>query len=90
MNDFRPDEFRTDDPRYVGVERALNEFRAGRPVIIRGEEPERVVVPVDRLDADRLTAFLGLSAPDLPQLLSKRNHREVICRVCPPGCVCSA
>jgi GTP cyclohydrolase II len=69
MHDLRTDEFRTDDPRYVGVERALNEFRAGRPVIIRGEEPERLVIPVDGLDADRLAAFLGLSAPDLPHLV---------------------
>jgi GTP cyclohydrolase II len=68
MCDLRTD-LRLDDPGYIGVERALTEFHAGRPVTIRGKELERLVIPVDGLDARRLSGFLRLCAPDLPQLV---------------------
>ncbi len=71
-------DLRIDDPGYVGVERGLTEFRAGRPVIIRGLEPERLVLPFDGLDSDRLSVFLDLCAPNLPQLvITSRRARAM-------------
>jgi GTP cyclohydrolase II len=53
----------------VGVNRGIAEFHAGRPVLIAGEGETLLTLPVEGLDAERLAAFMGLSAPVLPQLV---------------------
>ena len=69
MHELGADYVRFDDPEYVGVERGLTEFRAGRPVVIRALGRGYLVLPVDGLDAGRFAIFLRLCAPDLPQLV---------------------
>jgi GTP cyclohydrolase II len=67
---------RFDDPDCVGIERGLAEFRAGRPVILRasGRGHGYVTLPVDGLDARRLSVFLGFCRPALPQLVITRRR----------------
>lgn len=52
----------------IAAERALNEFRCGRPVIVTGGG-RIVALPVDGLDAPRLAAFRQLCAPARPHLV---------------------
>jgi GTP cyclohydrolase II len=69
---------RFDDPGCVGIERALTEFRAARPLIVRGSERGFLVLPVDGLEADRLSLFLRLCSPDLPHLvITERRARTL-------------
>jgi GTP cyclohydrolase II len=56
-------------PDHVAAERALAEFRAGRPVVISGAGDAVVALPVDGLDAHRLAALEALCAPFTPQLI---------------------
>src|SRR5262245_55787615 len=53
----------------VGVGRGLAEFRAGRPVIINGGDEKVIALPVEGLDADRLTAFWQMCEPIRPRLV---------------------
>jgi GTP cyclohydrolase II len=78
MHDLRTEDGRIDDPEYVRVERALTEFRAGRPVLIRGNDLERLVVPVDGLDAARLSGFFRLCAPSAPQLVVTARRAQAM------------
>jgi len=55
-------------PDQVAAERALSEFRCGRPVLMTGEE-DSVVLPVDGMSDERLAAFRRLCAPQLPRLV---------------------
>src|SRR5438552_3527977 len=56
-------------PGQVEVERGLAEFRGGRPVRISGAGTPLIALPVDGIDARRLTAFLSFVAPIEPQLV---------------------
>lgn len=47
---------------HVAAERALSEFRCGRPVIMMGEE-SCIALPVDGMSDERLSAFRSLCAP---------------------------
>jgi GTP cyclohydrolase II len=67
-----------DHPDYVGVERGLTEFRAGRPVVLRAFGQGYLVLPVDGLDARRLSVFLDLCSPDLPQLVITRRRARAM------------
>jgi GTP cyclohydrolase II len=53
----------------IGVERAIAEFRSGRPVIVTGTHGAIVALPVDGLTADRLASFRRLCAPARPLLV---------------------
>jgi GTP cyclohydrolase II len=50
-------------PEHVAVERALSEFRCGRPVILTGVDEQTVALPVDGMSDDQLAAFRQLCAP---------------------------
>jgi GTP cyclohydrolase II len=69
MRHFGDCTVRFDDPGSVQVERGLTEFRAARPVVVRGSERSFLVLPVDGLAADRLSMFLRLCSPALPHLV---------------------
>ncbi len=52
----------------VGVQRALGELRAGRPVLIRADGSAVVALPIDGIRDDRVAAFKALCHPRSPQL----------------------
>ncbi len=61
-------------PEHVAVERALSEFRCGRPVIMNGADEQSIVLPVDGMSDDQLAAFRQLCAP-LPLRLVVTGRR---------------
>ena len=56
-------------PEQVAVERGLNEFRAGRPVLLASAEESAVLLPVDGMTDAGLSAFRQLCRPARPYLL---------------------
>ncbi|MPZ57116.1 MAG: GTP cyclohydrolase II RibA [Rhizobiales bacterium] len=56
-------------PALVGITRGLAEFRAGRPVLMTNESTSLAALPVEGLNAERLSAFAMLCAPALPRLV---------------------
>ena len=63
---------------HVGVGRGLAEFRAGRPVILSGDDRTLLCLPVEGLDSKRLIAFRALCAPKSPRLvLTGRRARSL-------------
>ena len=63
-------------PDHVAVERALSEFRCGRPVVMADEGT--VVLPVDGMTDERLIAFRRLCAPaPLRLLVTERRARSL-------------
>ncbi|HWF93679.1 MAG TPA: GTP cyclohydrolase II [Xanthobacteraceae bacterium] len=50
-------------PEHVAVERALSEFRCGRPVIMTDADERTIALPVDGMSDDQLAAFRQLCAP---------------------------
>ncbi|HEY4405174.1 MAG TPA: GTP cyclohydrolase II RibA [Xanthobacteraceae bacterium] len=50
-------------PQHVAVERALSEFRCGRPVIMTDADERIVALPVDGMSDEQLAAFRQLCAP---------------------------
>ena len=64
-------------PDRVMVQRALAEFRAGRPVVVSSAQRDfRVALPVDGLDAGKLAAFRALCAPMKPKLVITARRAE--------------
>jgi GTP cyclohydrolase II len=53
----------------IAAERAIAEFRSGRPVIVTGTHGAIVALPVDGLAEDRLASFRMLCAPGVPRLV---------------------
>jgi GTP cyclohydrolase II len=49
-------------PEHVAVERALSEFRCGRPVIITAVDEPTIALPVDGMSDDQLAGFRQLCA----------------------------
>jgi GTP cyclohydrolase II len=69
----------------VGVGRGLAEFRAGRPVLIRGAGETLITLPVEGLDPERLAAFRALCAPIAPRLvITGRRARSLGVEVTDP------
>src|SRR5258708_37452847 len=65
-------------PEHVAVERALCEFRCGRPVIMAAEEVQAVSLPVDGMSDDQLAAFRQLCAPAaLKLVVTERRARSL-------------
>ena len=48
------------------VERALAEFKAGRPILIRSGSETVMALPVDGMTDETLAAFHQLCRPELP------------------------
>jgi GTP cyclohydrolase II len=63
-------------PEHVAVERALSEFRCGRPVIMTAVDEATVTLPVDGMSDDQLAAFRQLCAPAPLKLVitARRAH----------------
>jgi GTP cyclohydrolase II len=62
----------------VGTGRGIGEFRAGRPILITGGGETLIALPVEGLDADRLSAFWALCAPIRPRLvITSRRARSL-------------
>jgi GTP cyclohydrolase II len=53
----------------IGVNRGLAEFHARRPVLIRNGSEALLTLPVEGLDAQRLSEFVALCAPAVPRLV---------------------
>jgi GTP cyclohydrolase II len=53
----------------IAAERAIAEFRSGRPVIVTGAHGAIVALPVDGLTEERLASFRRLCAPARPHLV---------------------
>jgi GTP cyclohydrolase II len=56
-------------PQQVAVERALAEFRSGRPVVVTSPTETIAAMPVDGLTDETLAAFRALCAPERPHLV---------------------
>jgi GTP cyclohydrolase II len=54
---------------YTSVSRGLAEIHGRRPVLLRGKDETLLALPVDGLDAQRLSAFIALCAPAVPKLI---------------------
>jgi GTP cyclohydrolase II len=61
----------------VGVGRGLAEFRAGRPVLVTNGDT-LLTLPVEGLDARRLSAFRELCAPMMPRLVITASRARSI------------
>ena len=73
-------------PEQVAVERGLNEFRAGRPIILAWEEEMAVLLPVDGMTDAGLSAFRQLCRPARPYLLiTARRARTLGLNAMPVG-----
>lgn len=53
----------------IGVNRGLGEFHARRPVLVTGDGEALLALPVEGLDAQRLSEFRALCAPAVPRLV---------------------
>jgi GTP cyclohydrolase II len=53
----------------IDVNRGIVEFHARRPVLITGGSESLLALPVEGLDAQRLTEFITLCAPAVPRLV---------------------
>jgi GTP cyclohydrolase II len=53
----------------TGVHRGVAEFHAGRPVLITGGGETLLTLPVEGLDAQRLSQFTDFCSPALPRLV---------------------
>src|SRR4051794_37214762 len=62
----------------VSVERALSEFRSGRPVVITSASDAITALPVDGMTQDMLVAFRLLSRPVRPFLLITARRARAI------------
>jgi GTP cyclohydrolase II len=54
---------------HIAVERALAEFRSGRPVLVSNQGELALAMPVDGVDDARLASFRRLCAPAVPCLV---------------------
>ncbi|MGE3148022.1 MAG: GTP cyclohydrolase II [Pseudorhodoplanes sp.] len=66
------------EPERISVERAVAEFRAGRPVLISDDSQTLLALSVDGIDAIKFRAFVSLCAPQTPNLiLTARRARTL-------------
>ena len=66
------------EPAQVAVERALSEFRSGRPVLITSASDAITALPVDGMTETMLVAFRLLSRPVRPFLLITARRARAI------------
>jgi GTP cyclohydrolase II len=65
-------------PAQVTVERALAEFRAGRPIIIESPHDRVMVLPVDGLTDEVLAGFRQLCSPNRPFLAISAARARIL------------
>lgn len=65
-------------PDHIRVDRALAEFRSGRPVVITSDPDALIVLPAETIDAPRWTAFAKLCAPAQPALVVTRRRAHAL------------
>jgi GTP cyclohydrolase II len=65
-------------PEHVAVERALSEFRCGRPVVITRADEQALVMPVDGMSEERLIAFRRACAPMPPRLVVTERRARAL------------
>jgi GTP cyclohydrolase II len=65
-------------PDDISVDRALAEFRAGRPVLVAGSDHAVIALPVEGLTANRLAAFGRLCAPARPLLAITARRAQAL------------
>ena len=63
-------------PQHVAVERALSEFRCGRPVIMTDSDERTIALPVDGMSDEQLAAFRQLCAPALLRLVVTERRAD--------------
>jgi GTP cyclohydrolase II len=63
-------------PQHVAVERALSEFRCGRPVIMTHAEERTIALPVDGMSDEQLAAFRQLCAPNPLRLVVTERRAD--------------
>jgi GTP cyclohydrolase II len=66
------------EPAQVAVERAVSEFRSGRPVLITSASDAITALPVDGMTEAMLVAFRQLSRPVRPFLLITARRARVL------------
>jgi GTP cyclohydrolase II len=65
-------------PEQIAVERALAEFRSGRPVVMTGAGEHFIILPAEGITDELLASFRRLCAPVRPHLvISKRRARAL-------------
>ncbi len=62
----------------VAVERGLFEFRSGRPVIMTDLDERIILLPVDGMSDDQLTAFRRVCAPARLQLIITERRAQAL------------
>src|ERR1022692_3812309 len=65
-------------PDHIAVDRALAEFRSGRPIIIESARETLITLPAEKIDAARWSAFAACSAPAAPFLAVTRQRARVL------------
>jgi GTP cyclohydrolase II len=65
-------------PHHIVVNRALAEFRAGRPVVIASASEALITFPVEHLDNRRWAGFARLCAPASPFLVVTQQRSRVL------------
>ena len=65
-------------PHDIAVNRALAEFRAGRPIVVAGDDEALLALPVEHLDERRWAALARLCAPASPFLVVTQQRSRVL------------
>jgi GTP cyclohydrolase II len=65
-------------PDHVAVERALAEFRSGRPVVITGHGETALALPVDGMSDERLASYRDLCKPIVPHLVLTHRRAQAL------------
>jgi len=65
-------------PHHILVNRALAEFRAGRPIVIAGAGEPLITFPVEHLDDRRWAGFARFCAPASPFLVVTQQRSRVL------------
>jgi GTP cyclohydrolase II len=65
-------------PDHMLVNRALAEFRAGRPIVIAGESETLITLPVEHVDDRRWASFVRFCAPASPFLVVTQQRSRVL------------
>jgi GTP cyclohydrolase II len=65
-------------PDHISVNRALAEFRSGRPIVIASSRETLITLPVEGIDARRWSAFVEFCAPALPFVAITRQRARML------------
>ncbi len=65
-------------PDHIAVNRALAEFRSGRPIVIASGQEILICLPVEGIDGQRWSAFIEFCAPAFPFAAITRQRARVL------------